>query len=131
MRSPRFWLASGFVLLAAFLVVLHNPRRALFAQQATDEFATASAAPVPDVDPKAMDQTCKPCQDLFKYADGDWVKNNPIPADYPSWGRFSELAERNREHLREILEAAATDTTAAAGSNERFAVSAAPRAPPR
>src|SRR5262249_24591398 len=32
---------------------------------------------------------------------------NPLPADKSRWGRYDEMAERNREKLRVILEAAA------------------------
>jgi endothelin-converting enzyme/putative endopeptidase len=34
------------------------------------------------------------------------MKNNPIPGDQARWGRFGELAERNREILQQILEKA-------------------------
>src|ERR1700758_4724932 len=30
-----------------------------------------------------MDKTCKPCDDFFQYVNGNWIKNNPIPPDYP------------------------------------------------
>jgi predicted metalloendopeptidase len=66
-----------------------------------------------------MDKTCKPCEDFYRYASGEWLAKNPVPAAYPSWGRFNELAERNRELLHQILEAAAEDTGVATGSNER------------
>jgi putative endopeptidase len=66
-----------------------------------------------------MDKTCKPCEDFYHYASGEWLAKNPIPAAYPSWGRFNELAERNRELLHQILEASAANTKAAAGSNEQ------------
>ena len=59
------------------------------------------------------------CEDFYHYASGEWLKTNPIPAAYPSWGRFNELAERNRELLHQILEAAAANTKAASGSNEQ------------
>ncbi|HWB98326.1 MAG TPA: M13 family metallopeptidase, partial [Bryobacteraceae bacterium] len=36
-----------------------------------------------------------------------WRKNNPVPPDQARWSRFSELQERNRAILREILEQAA------------------------
>src|SRR5262249_26794682 len=62
---------------------------------------------VPSFDPKALDKTADPCVDFYQYSCGGWMKNNPIPSDQPAWGRFNELAERNREALREILEAAA------------------------
>ena len=66
-----------------------------------------------------MDKTCKACEDFFHYASGDWLTKNPIPAAYPSWGRFNELAERNRELLHHILDQAAANTRASAGSNEQ------------
>lgn len=71
------------------------------------------------VDLSSIDKTCKPCQDFYKYANGIWLKNNPIPAAFPSWNRFGELAERNRKELREILEKASADHSAAAGSNQQ------------
>ncbi len=67
----------------------------------------------------SIDKTCKPCEDFYHYASGEWLAKNPVPPAYPSWNAFSELAERNREHLHEILEAAAENTKAAPGSNEQ------------
>ena len=71
------------------------------------------------VDLTILDKTCKPCEDFYHYASGEWLTKNPVPAAYPSWGRFNELAERNRELLHQILEAAAANTKASAGSNEQ------------
>ena len=62
-----------------------------------------SAAESHGVDLTILDKTCKPCEDFFNFANGEWLKKNPVPAAYPSWGRFNELAERNREQLRGIL----------------------------
>jgi predicted metalloendopeptidase len=58
-------------------------------------------------DINAIDKSADPCVDFYQYACGTWVKNNPIPADQSRWGRFSQLQERNRDVLHDILEAAA------------------------
>jgi putative endopeptidase len=56
------------------------------------------------VDLGAMDRTVNPCQDFFKFACGNWMKENPIPPQYAVWGRFQELNDRNLEVLHQILE---------------------------
>jgi putative endopeptidase len=66
-----------------------------------------------------MDPSAQACGDFYRYADGGWVKKNPIPADYPSWGSFNELDERNRETLHQTLEKLAAGAPAAPGSEER------------
>src|SRR6202043_255274 len=71
------------------------------------------------VDLTILDKTCKPCEDFYNYANGEWLKKNPVPAAYPSWGRFNELAERNREQLHGILEVSAANAKAPSGSNEQ------------
>jgi len=58
----------------------------------------------------AIDKTVDPCTDFYEYACGSWRKNNPIPPDQSRWGRFNQLAEYNRQVLRDILEKAATDS---------------------
>jgi endothelin-converting enzyme/putative endopeptidase len=58
-------------------------------------------------DTRAIDKSANPCENFYQYAYGTWLKNNPIPADQSRWGRFSELEDRNREVLHEILEEAA------------------------
>jgi predicted metalloendopeptidase len=66
-----------------------------------------------------MDRSVSACQSFFQYANGGWTKNNPVPAAYSSWGRFNELAEKNRDVVHQILEDAAKNMKAARGSTEQ------------
>ncbi len=58
-------------------------------------------------DRSAIDMTADPCVDFNQFACGNWIKNNPIPADQTRWGRFNELADRNTYLLYQELSAAA------------------------
>ena len=53
-----------------------------------------------------MDSTVDPPQDFFMYANGGWIKNNPIPAEYGSWGIGNLVVEENLKRLRAISEKA-------------------------
>lgn len=71
------------------------------------------------IDPANMDLSVKPCDNFYLYANGTWLKNNPIPPEYNQWGSFNILAEHNGDVLHGILEDAAADKSAPAGSNKR------------
>jgi putative endopeptidase len=64
-----------------------------------------------------LDRSVAPCDNFFEFADGGWIKANPIPAAYSSWGAFNVLQQHNQDILHDILESAAKDTSAQPGSN--------------
>ena len=61
----------------------------------------------PPLDPKNMDTSVKPDQDFYLYANGGWIKRNPVPPEFSRWAAFNELAEKNNDALHEIAEKAA------------------------
>jgi putative endopeptidase len=61
----------------------------------------------PPLDPKNMDTSVKPQDDFYLYANGNWIKNNPIPPEFSRWAAFNELAEKNNDALHDIAEKAA------------------------
>ena len=59
---------------------------------------------VPGIDTAGMDLTVRPQDDFFRYVNGRWVDNTPIPADQSGYGTFAILRERAQEAVRAIVE---------------------------
>lgn len=66
-----------------------------------------------------IDSTVKPTDDFYLFVNGNWIKNNPIPDEESRWGSFNELENKNQAYLKAILEEAAADKNAQAGSNKQ------------
>lgn len=58
-------------------------------------------------DPANLDPTVPPSEDFYRYANGGWLRNNPVPPSETEWGPFNLMNERNESILRRILEQAA------------------------
>lgn len=83
--------------------------------------APAAAAPKTNergIDLANFDKATPACTDFYAYANGTWLKNNPVPAAYSSWGTFAELDKRNADRLKAIAKEAAATADAAKGSPE-------------
>jgi predicted metalloendopeptidase len=59
---------------------------------------------VPGVDVSGMDLSVRPQDDFFRYVNGKWSDNTPIPADQSGYGTFAILRERAQERVRTIIE---------------------------
>jgi endothelin-converting enzyme/putative endopeptidase len=80
-----------------------------------------TAAPALRVfDPALVDKTVDPCENFYRYSCNGWFKRNPLPADQTSYGRFTELAELNRLHLRQILEEAAKPAESRSANEQKI-----------
>jgi predicted metalloendopeptidase len=62
----------------------------------------------PPLDVKNMDTSVKPGEDFYLYANGTWIKNNPVPPEFSRWAAFTQLGEKNNDALHEIAEKAAS-----------------------
>ncbi|MDE3214535.1 MAG: M13 family metallopeptidase [Bacteroidota bacterium] len=56
----------------------------------------------PDVLASHLDTTIKPGNDFFDYANGGWIKKNPIPADESGWGIFTLVPNEILQRLHKI-----------------------------
>ncbi len=77
--------------------------------------STTAFAQSKGFDTARMDTSTEACNDFYQYANGTWIKNTKIPAEYPSWGSFTIVYENNQNVLKQVVENAAKTTNAAKG----------------
>ena len=71
---------------------------------------------VPAIDLSNMDTSINPADDFFRYANNNWLKNNPIPEEYTSYGAFTEIDQHNEILIQDIINEVSQDTNATPGS---------------
>ncbi|MGI8636441.1 MAG: hypothetical protein ACR2KZ_13675 [Segetibacter sp.] len=65
----------------------------------------------PDFLAKNIDSTINPADDFFAYAEGNWLKSTPIPAEESSWGIGNLVQEEIYNRLRKINEDASSKSS--------------------
>lgn len=71
-----------------------------------EEIVNDKAKQIPALDITMMDESAKPQDDFYNYANGGWEKKAKIPGDKDSWGAFNELREMNDSITLVVLEKA-------------------------
>jgi putative endopeptidase len=97
-------MKPGFVVKSTFFAL------ALTALLIDASVALANSGPISGIQIADMDQTVRPQDDLFQYANGRWLKDVPIPPDRSSYGVDSLMTEQSLSQQRDLIEAAQIST---------------------
>jgi putative endopeptidase len=79
---------------------------------------TSIASAAKDVVAANIDTSVNPADNFFDFANGGWIKANPIPASESNWGIGKVLQEDIYAKMRKVAETAAA-TPAQLGTNEQ------------
>jgi putative endopeptidase len=97
---------KGTYLAISFLVVL-----VACAAQKPPQPTTVAGPPPPapglksGLDLAGFDRAVRPQDDLFRFADGAWLRNTEIPADRPTFGTFEMLETQAEQHVHQLAQA--------------------------
>ena len=135
MRSllQRLPLLRGTALLCLFILASLHLTRPATAQDAAQNAAPGGGAPSDTagnalalgIDTTHFDRSVRPQHDLYRYVNGDWLKEAEIPADKPAYGTFLALREQAQRDVRAIIEAAADSSNASPATRKISAYYAA------
>ncbi len=60
------------------------------------------------IDKSNLDTNTQPGNDFYQYANGGWLKTNPLPAEFSRYGSFDKLAEDNQKIVKQLIEEASS-----------------------
>src|SRR5438270_10675637 len=89
----RYFFLSSIAALALFIP--GNP-------SAIIRYLPKNDTAVHDILRENLDQSVSPSQDFFQYANGGWIKRNPIPDDQSAWGIGNAVEEELYKRLKTI-----------------------------
>jgi putative endopeptidase len=73
-----------------------------------------------DVFAANIDSSYNPGDDFFMFANGKWIKNNPIPPEESSWGIGYIVNNENEQRIHEICEEAAKEGGAKGSASQKI-----------
>ena len=85
-------------------------------EKAVETQETVKKEVVPAIELGNMDTNINPADDFFRYCNNNWMKNNPIPEEYSTFGAFTEIDQHNEILIQEIIDEVSQDTNATQGS---------------
>ncbi len=66
-----------------------------------------------------LDTNFRPGDDFFDYANGGWLKANPIPPEYSRYGAFDVIGKKNQKEIKDIINEVSKKTDIKEGSPEQ------------
>lgn len=103
-------IKSSMALALTFLVVACAP---------TEKKENINMKTGVGIDLNNLDTNVKPGDNFFNYANGGWLKANPIPDEYSRYGAFEVLGKKNEEEIKSIIEEVSSKTEIEKGSPEQ------------
>lgn len=113
-------MRKGVVCLFAFgiAIIIVSTLVAFGSSEATFS-NTSNSGPEKAFDPGSMNLSVKPGDDFYEYVEGAWIKSHPVPADKSRYGEFQIVNDRTYDSVKNIVDGAADNTSAPAGSLEQ------------
>ena len=94
--------------------------RALLPLILLSQLTLSQTATLHSIDVTDLDRKVDPCNDFYEFSNGTWRANHPIPATQVRWSKRWESGETTKDKLKDVLEDAEQDKTAAKGSTDQI-----------
>jgi putative endopeptidase len=119
MKRLMILLSAGSVL--ASCAATPAPVETAAPAEVTRPVAEAPQPPKPQYgtfgfDRAGMDETVRPGDNFYQFANGNWARNTAIPADKSNYGMFTVLDDLSRDRTRTLIEEQSKDPKSRIGS---------------